>query len=160
MHDTTERPLRVAVWSTGGIGSISIAAIKRRPNLDLVGVWVHSPEKVGKDAGELANGEPIGLAATDDFDALLALDLDCVVYAASGPARDAASVPDYVRLLSAGVNVVTSSSTRLIYPPTFDPELLARITCGIRVCLHPRRRAYVPPSNRRAGAISGKGVRT
>lgn len=130
MDDTTNQPLRVAVWSTGGIGSISIAAIKRKPNLDLVGVWVHSPEKVGKDAGELANGEPIGLATTDDFDALLALDLDCVVYAASGPARDAASVPDYVRLLSAGVNVVTSSSTRLIYPPTFDPELLTQLAAA------------------------------
>jgi 2,4-diaminopentanoate dehydrogenase len=126
------RPLRVAVWSTGGIGSISIAAIKRRPNLDLVGVWVHSPEKVGKDAGELANGEAIGLAATNDFDALLALDLDCVVYAASGPGRDAAAVPDYVRLLSAGVDVVTSSSTRLIYPPTFDRELLAQIEAACK----------------------------
>ena len=60
MDDTRNRPLRVAVWSTGGIGSISIAAIKRRPNLSLVGVWVHSPEKVGKDAGELANAKPSG----------------------------------------------------------------------------------------------------
>ena len=51
---------RVVVWSTGGIGSIAIRAIHQRPNLDLVGVWVHSEEKVGKDAGELANGEPIG----------------------------------------------------------------------------------------------------
>jgi hypothetical protein len=32
---------RVVVWSTGGIGSIAIRAIHQRPNLDLVGVWVH-----------------------------------------------------------------------------------------------------------------------
>jgi 2,4-diaminopentanoate dehydrogenase len=114
-------PLKVAVWSTGGIGSIAIPAIHRRPDLSLVGVWVHSPEKVGRDAGELANGEAIGLAATDDVDELLALRPDCIVYAASGPDRDAASVPDYVRFLAAGVNVVTTSSTRLIYPPAFDP---------------------------------------
>ena len=47
-------------------------------NLDLIGVWVHSPEKDGKDAGELANGEPIGLAASADADALIALKPDCV----------------------------------------------------------------------------------
>ena len=54
----TEGKHRVVVWSTGGIGSIAIRAIHQRPNLDLVGVWVHSPEKDGMDAGELANGEP------------------------------------------------------------------------------------------------------
>ena len=63
----TEGQYRVAVWSTGGIGSIAIRAIHERPNLDLVGVWVHSPEKDGMDAGELANGEPIGLAVTTDL---------------------------------------------------------------------------------------------
>lgn len=62
---------RVVVWATGGIGSIAIRTIQRRPDLELVGVWVHSPEKDGKDAGELANGEPIGLAATNDADALM-----------------------------------------------------------------------------------------
>ena len=78
-------PLRVVVWSTGWIGSIAIRSIQRRPDFELVGVWVHSPEKVGQDAGVLAGMEPIGLAATNDFDALLALGPDCVVYAASGP---------------------------------------------------------------------------
>ena len=93
---------RVVVWSTGGIGSIAIRAIHQRRNLDLVGVWVHSPEKDGMDAGELANGDPIGLAVTTDADALIALKPDCVIYAASGPERDALAIPDYVKLLSAG----------------------------------------------------------
>jgi hypothetical protein len=112
---------RVAVWSTGGIGSIAIRAITQRPNLDLVGVWVHSPDKDGKDAGELANGEAIGLKATGDADALMALKPDCVVYAASGPERDALAVPDYVKLLSAGINVVTTSTTRLVNPQAYEP---------------------------------------
>jgi 2,4-diaminopentanoate dehydrogenase len=94
---------RVAVWATGGVGSIAIRAIQRRPDLELVGVWVHSPEKVGRDAGELAGGEPIGITATDDADALIALQPDCVVYSASGPERDAAAVPDYERLLESGL---------------------------------------------------------
>ena len=42
------------------------------PDMELVGVWVHSPEKVGKDAGELAGGEPMGVVATNDADALIA----------------------------------------------------------------------------------------
>ena len=70
------------MWSTGGIGSISIAAVTRRPDLELVGVWVHSDEKVGKDSGELANGVPNGVLATNDVDALLALEPDCICYSA------------------------------------------------------------------------------
>jgi len=110
---------RVVVWSTGGVGSIAIDAITRRPDLELVGVWVHSPEKVGKDAGELAGGGPLGVAATDDAEALIALAPDCVVYAASGPERDGAAVPDYLHLLGAGINVVSTSSTSLVYPPSY-----------------------------------------
>lgn len=116
---TPPRPLRTVVWSTGGVGSIAIDAIAKRPDLELVGVWVHSEQKVGKDAGELAGGAPLGVTATNDADALVALRPDCVVYAASGPERDAAAVPDYLRLLEAGINVVSTTSTSLVYPPAY-----------------------------------------
>src|SRR5262249_58720690 len=112
-------PIRTVVWSTGGVGSIAIDAVQRRPDLELVGVWVHSPEKVGRDAGELAGGAAAGVAATNDADALIALQPDCVVYAASGPDRDAAAVPDYLRLLNAGINIVSTTSTSLVYPPAY-----------------------------------------
>jgi len=106
---TVSEPARTVVWSTGGVGAHAIDAIRRRPDMKLVGVWFYSPEKVGKDAGELAGGEPIGVTATDDADALIALAPDCVVYAASGPERDAAAVRDYVRMLEAGINVVSTA---------------------------------------------------
>jgi hypothetical protein len=61
----------------------------------------------------------MGLPATNDADALIALEPDCVVYAASGPQRDAGAVPDYLRLLAAGINVVSTSTTSLIYPPSY-----------------------------------------
>ena len=115
-------PLRVVVWSTGGIGSISVRAVAENPDTDLVGVWVHAQDKVGRDAGELVGVGPIGVKTTDDADELIALRPDCVVYAASGPLRDAGAVPDYVRLLEAGINVVTTTVNRLIYPPTFEPD--------------------------------------
>jgi 2,4-diaminopentanoate dehydrogenase len=117
--DFVTEPLRTVVWSTGGVGSIAIDAIRKRPDLELVGVWVHSDEKVGKDAGELAGGEPMGVTATNGADALIALRPDCVVYAASGPERDAGAVPDYLRLLEAGINVVSTTSTSLVYPPAY-----------------------------------------
>ena len=116
---------RVIVWSTGGIGSLAIGAVQGRPDQDLVGVWVHSPDKVGRDAGELANGIPIGVKATNDAGALLALEPDCVIYGACGPERDAAAVPDYVRLLEAGVNVITTTSTHLVNPASFPPRWLS-----------------------------------
>ena len=76
---------------------------------------------MGKDAGELANGDPIGVTATNDADALIALKPDCVIYAASGPERDALAIPDYVKLLEAGINVVTTSTTRLVNPHAYEP---------------------------------------
>jgi hypothetical protein len=116
---SVSEPARTVVWSTGGVGAHAIDAIRRRPDMKLVGVWVYSPDKVGKDAGELAGGEPIGVTATNDADALIGLAPDCVVYAASGPERDAAAVRDYLRLLEAGINVVSTSSTSLVYPPSY-----------------------------------------
>ncbi|OBB03491.1 dihydrodipicolinate reductase [Mycolicibacterium fortuitum] len=113
------RPLRTVIWATGGVGSIVIDALTQRPDLELVGVWVHSAAKVGRDAGELAGRAPLGVTATDDADALIALSPDCVVYAASGPDRDAGAVPDYLRLLNAGINVVSTTSTALVYPPAY-----------------------------------------
>jgi hypothetical protein len=123
---------RVVVWSTGGIGSLSIVALGERPDLELVGVWVHSEEKVGKDSGELANGVPNGIAATNDVDALLALEPDCVIYAASGPERDAGAIADYERILSAGVNVVSTTSTTLINPTAYEPSHKERLEAAAR----------------------------
>jgi hypothetical protein len=123
-HDTR----RVVVWSTGGVGSNAIRAIAGRTDLELVGVWVHSPEKAGRDAGELAGIEPLGVDATNDADSLVGLRPDCVVYAASGPERGAGAVPDYERLLIAGINVVTTTSTELVYPPVADEALRVRLT--------------------------------
>ena len=56
-------------------------------------MWVHSPEKEGRDAGELADIDPIGVAATNDVDAILGAGVDCVVYAAQGPEQDAGVGP-------------------------------------------------------------------
>jgi hypothetical protein len=118
----TSEPYRVVVWSTGGVGSIAVRAVAENPGMELAGVWVHSPDKAGRDAGDIVGLGPIGVTTTDDAAALIALRPDCVVYAAAGPERDGAAVPDYVRLLESGINVVTTTVNRLIHPASFQPQ--------------------------------------
>ncbi len=126
------QPYRVVQWSTGGVGSFAIAAIARRPDLELVGVWVHDPEKVGRDAGTLAGIDALGVAATSDVDALLALAPDCICYSASGESRPTEAVDDFCRILGAGINVVTSSLPGLLYPAGFDAGAVARVDAACR----------------------------
>jgi 2,4-diaminopentanoate dehydrogenase len=95
---------RVVQWTTGNVGRKSVHAIAANTDLELVGCYAWSPDKVGKDAGVLCGIDPLGVTATDDVDALLALKPDCVVY---NPMF--ADVDELVRILCAGVNVVTTS---------------------------------------------------
>ncbi|WP_328362141.1 dihydrodipicolinate reductase [Mycobacterium sp. NBC_00419] len=103
MHNIA--PYRVVQWTTGNVGKSSVAAIAANPTLELVGCYAWSPDKTGRDVGELAGIEPLGVTATNDVDALLALKPDCVVY---NPMWN--DVDELVRILSAGVNVVASAS--------------------------------------------------
>ena len=96
---------RVVQWTTGNIGKSSVQSIANNPGLELVGCYAYSPDKVGRDAGELCGIAPLGVVATDDVDALLALKPDCVVYQPMW-----INVDELVRILSAGVNVVTTAS--------------------------------------------------
>ena len=99
------RPFRVVQWTTGNVGKSSVAAIATNPNLELVGCYAWSPDKVGRDVGELVGIEPLGVSATNDIDALLALKPDVVVY---NPMW--IDVDELVRILSAGINVVATAS--------------------------------------------------
>lgn len=108
--------LRVVEWSTGTVGRLAIAGIVARPELELVGVWVSSEAKEGRDAGELAGLEPLGIAATNDRDALLALKPDCIVHTAMADDRPFEAFEDLLSFLEAGVNVVSSGPVFLQYP--------------------------------------------
>jgi 2,4-diaminopentanoate dehydrogenase len=97
--------LRVVQWTTGNVGKQSVAAIARNRDLELVGCYAWSPDKVGRDVGELCGIDRLGVFATDDVDALLALRPDCVVYNPMWP-----SIDELVRILEAGVNVVSTAA--------------------------------------------------
>jgi hypothetical protein len=93
---------RVIQWATGGVGRAAIEGVRNHPELELVGCWVHSEGKSGRDVGELVGGAPIGLTATNDVDTLLAMQADCVIYAPM--LADHAVVE---KILRSGKNVVT-----------------------------------------------------
>jgi hypothetical protein len=116
--------LRVIQWATGGVGCAAIEYVAIHPDLELVGTWVHSAAKVGKDAGELAGIAPLGVAATDDVDSLLALGADCIVYAPLMPDEELVC-----RMLASGANVVTPLGW--IYPRVSKSQaLLAACEAG------------------------------
>lgn len=114
--------MRVVQWSTGNVGRHTLAGIDARPELELAGVWVSNEAKAGLDAGELAGlGRTLGVAATTDADALIALKPDCVVYTAMADDRLLEAVEDLKRFLRAGINVVSSSPVFLQYPEGVVP---------------------------------------
>jgi hypothetical protein len=76
---------RVVQWTTGNVGKRSLRAVTRNPNLELVGCYAWSDDKVGRDVGDRCGIDPLGVTATKDVEALLALKPDCVVYSMSGP---------------------------------------------------------------------------
>jgi len=114
---------RVIQWSTGNVGVAALRCIIRHPELELVGVWVHSADKAGKDAGELCGLAPTGVLATNDADALLALDADCVSYTATADLRPMEAITDISAILRSGKNVVSSSVVAAIWPMHLDPPL-------------------------------------
>lgn len=99
---------KVIQWTTGFVGREAVKAIAAHPELELVGAYAWSPEKRGRDVGELCGFEPLGVEATGDIDALLALGADCVCYTPNHPEVDV-----LCRLLEGGVNVVASNVTNL-----------------------------------------------
>ena len=93
---------RVVQWATGGVGQAAIQGVVRHPELELVGCWVHSESKAGRDAGELAGIDPIGVTATNSIDELMRVPADGVIYAPLVPEENVVE-----RLLRSGRNVVT-----------------------------------------------------
>ena len=101
---------RLAFGSAGGFGDevppdeakAAIEGILAHPELELVGCWVHGASKDGRDVGEILGRAPLGVRATRDADALLALEADCVLYAPV-----VANPAEVRRILESGKNVVT-----------------------------------------------------
>jgi hypothetical protein len=120
---------RVLQWTTGNVGRAALRTIIERPDLELAGVYVTSKEKHGRDAGELAGTGPIGVAATSDREAALALGADVVIHTSlpslvhgEDPGRD---LDDFVAFLERGTDVITTVG--YMYPAAHGAEVVDRL---------------------------------
>jgi 2,4-diaminopentanoate dehydrogenase len=118
---TSRLRYRVVQWATGNIGMRSLRAVIQHPDLDLVGLYVYSETKAGRDAGELCGLDPVGVVATRDIEEIIALEPDCVIYMA-----DRAEIEVLCRLLESGANVVSTRS-EFHRPASMDSAVRQRI---------------------------------
>src|SRR5579864_933335 len=99
----SQKKYRVIQWATGTVGKVALKHFIENPVIELVGVFVTNPQKIGKDAGELVGLPPTGVIATNDVEKLIALQADCVFFAAIVKDLDL-----ICRLLRSGKNVVST----------------------------------------------------
>ena len=111
---------RVVQWATGRVGASSLRELIRSPQMELVGVYVHSAAKEGRDAGELCGLPPVGVTATRNIDRIIALKPDCIVAMQEG-----CNLEDVCRFLEAGINIATSR-VDFLEPDRMDPEVRRR----------------------------------
>ncbi len=110
---------RVVVWGTGFVGKMIIPEVLAHPEFELVGVGVSNPAKVGLDAGEICGlPDSVGITATDDVDALIALKPVALVPYGPTAAKADANIEVIGRFLRAGIDV---SSTAM--PPGVWPQM-------------------------------------
>ncbi|HEX8055252.1 MAG TPA: dihydrodipicolinate reductase [Novosphingobium sp.] len=121
MRADWSRPYRVVQWATGNVGSRAMQRVIEHPGMELVGVWVSNPDKVGRDAGELCGISSVGVKATNSLADVIALKPDCVLYM-----PHVNRVDEVCAILESGANIV---STRMEYqnPAGLDPADRAKI---------------------------------
>ena len=119
--------LRVVQWATGNVGRQAVRAVQSNPDLELVGARVYGEDKAGRDVGEICGIDPVGVVATTDVDAILAIDADCVLYMPQGEMDPNAALGDICRLLASGKNVISTAVTAYIYPQSAGADVVARL---------------------------------
>ncbi len=121
MSDSVDR---VIVWGTGYVGKRVIAEIVDHPHFELAGVIVSDPGKDGRDVGDICGIDPLGITATTDVDAALAIDADAVAY--YGPTAEQAreNIENMAKALRAGKDVVSTAMTNFVWWQTADRWML------------------------------------
>ena len=112
---------RVVQWATGNVGSRSLKTVIEHPQMELVGLYVSSPDKLGKDAGELCGLPATGIKAVNQLADVLAAKPDCVIYMRQGTDFD-----EVCALLEAGANIVTTRGD-FHHPRAMDPAIRDRV---------------------------------
>jgi 4-hydroxy-tetrahydrodipicolinate reductase len=126
---------RVVVWGTGFVGKMVLREVFDHPHFDLVGVGVSTPAKVGVDVGEICGTAPVGVAATDDIEALIALEPDAVAHYGPTAGFAAENIRVIGAFLRAGIDVVSTAMTPWVWPASKynPPDWIAPITAACAV---------------------------
>jgi 2,4-diaminopentanoate dehydrogenase len=123
-----DKTYRVIQWATGTVGKAALRHFIQNPLIELAGVLVFSPDKVGKDAGDIVGLPKTGVTCTDDKEAILAMDADAVLFA---PLNMADDTLDWVcRLLASGKNVISPAGPFL--PNKWFPEETKKVEAACR----------------------------
>src|SRR6201998_115437 len=104
MNTTAQEPIRVFQVATGNVGTEMIKRIGNHPDLELIGLHCYTPEKIGKDAGELAGLAANGVNATGTIEEIIAAKPDVLTFHGVFPDEEL-----YVKVLEAGINIVTTA---------------------------------------------------
>ncbi len=113
-----DKKYKIIQYATGNQGKFAIRTIAERPHLALTGVWVSNPDKIGRDAGEIAGIKSLGVKAVGDLDILLQTDADCVIYSPLYPELDVMT-----KILASGKNLIT----QLGYVYVKEPAILGAL---------------------------------
>lgn len=126
---------RVVIIGAGNVAGIAVRTLQGRDDVELVGVWSRA-KNVGLDAGLLDTDRPCGVIVTDSEAEILALRPDCAVMALNVRDPREAQVVNgawFVKLLEAGINVVTASDGGLVYPPAHaDQAYVAQLEAAAK----------------------------
>ncbi|HTY31145.1 dihydrodipicolinate reductase [Mycobacterium sp.] len=128
---------RVVVWGTGFVGKMVIAEIVKHPLFELVGVGVSNPDKVGRDVADICGlPEPVGIVATDDVDALIALKPDALVHYGPTAMHAKDNIALITRFLRAGIDVCSTAMwpTMHLNPPNWIQPITEACELGESSC--------------------------
>ncbi|HKS53665.1 MAG TPA: hypothetical protein VJS12_00190 [Steroidobacteraceae bacterium] len=101
--------VRVAQWATGSMGRTALRRIIDHPDLELAGVYVYDPRKVGVDAGEIARRPVTGVRATNRIEDIIAAKPDVVLHMSRITLPYQQQNADVARLLAAGIDVISTA---------------------------------------------------
>lgn len=125
---------KVIQWCSGTVGTHAIKAVAERANLELVGMYAFSDNKVGQDAGTIAGIDALGVRAVNDVNKILDMDADVVLHTplpsliyGEDPLAD---IDTFCSLLESGKDVITTVG--YMYPKVHGPELNKRLEDACR----------------------------
>jgi hypothetical protein len=100
---------RVAQWATGSMGRTALRRVIDHPDLELAGVYVYDPRKVGIDAGEIARRPVTGVRATNHIEDIIAAKPDVVLHMSRITLPYSQQNADVAALLAAGIDVISTA---------------------------------------------------